>query len=221
MKKHLAALTAASLVMCVAAFGQEEAPRPGMHQESMSLSDIDKILEQLAPHAAQLPVHFDSDKQRGDLQLKLMRLLRWLDAAIEQIPDDTTVLLRDAVANGFGHNMGCPDCDPKAVASFDHLLKLQPEDKMANWHYGTFLAQTAEREKSLPYLQKAASLGMGNAHYVEAMVYISLNDQDHARTELQDYLKVNPKDKEAKSLLKDIETGNLHIRVHEGPPPQQ
>ena len=37
----------------------------------------------------------------------------------------------------------------------------------------------------------------------------------------REYLKANPKDKAAKGLLADIASGNLHIHIHDGPPPQQ
>jgi hypothetical protein len=58
-----------------------------------------------------------------------------------------------------------------------------------------------------------------DAHYTAAMVFLGLNDQDHAKLELRAYVKVNPKDKEAKGLLKDMEHGDLHIHIHNGPPP--
>jgi hypothetical protein len=81
------------------------------------------------------------------------------------------------------------------------------------------LAQTTKREMSIPYLQKAASLGVVDAHYTAAMVFIGLNDQANAKLELREYVKANPKDRTAKGLLADLEHGNLHIHVHDGPPP--
>jgi hypothetical protein len=52
------------------------------------------------------------------------------------------------------------------------------------------------------------------------MVFLGLNDQGHAKTELREYVNANPKDKDAKKLLADMEHGNLHIHMHDGPPPQ-
>jgi TolA-binding protein len=192
----------------------------GTHEVSLSESEIDKTLSEIAPHAEQLPLHFSSVQERIELEAKLKQLLLALDAGVVEYPDDVDLLLRDAVGNGFGHNMGCPDCGEKAITAYEHLLRLQPESKTANWRYGAFLAQTAERERSIPYLQKAASLGVVEAHYTAAMVFISLNDQAHAKTELKQYVKAFPKDKAAKGLLADMEHSNLHIHVHEGPPPQ-
>jgi Tfp pilus assembly protein PilF len=96
---------------------------------------------------------------------------------------------------------------------------LQPDSAEANWRYGAFLTQTTQHERSIPYLQKAASLGVVDAHYTAAMVFISLNDQANAKIELKMYVKANPKDKTAKGLLADIEHGELHIHIHDGPPP--
>ena len=185
----------------------------------MKESEIDRVLQEIEPHAREFPVHFASAQQRSEMQDKLIKLLVFLDGVVKENPDNLDALLRDAVANGFGHNMGCPDCAEKAIASFEQVLKLQPDSAEANWRYGAFLAQTTQHEKSIPYLQKAASLGIVDAHYTAAIVFISLNDQTQAKIELKQYVKANPKDKAAKGLLTDLEHGNLHIHVHDGPPP--
>lgn len=197
----------------------EQPAPPGTHEVALSRSEIDKTLSKLELHAREYPVHFRSVQDRHDMQGKLAELLWFLDIAIQQNPDDPDLLLRDAVGNSFGHNMGCPDCGEKAIAAYERLLKLQPESKEANWRYGAFLAQTAKHEQSIPYLQKAASLGVVDAHYTAAMVFLGLNDLVHAKLELQEYVKANPKDTTAKGLLTDMEHGNLHIHIHKEPPP--
>jgi tetratricopeptide (TPR) repeat protein len=205
-------------VMCAASIAEQTGPA-GTHEVSISQSEIDKTLIELEPHAREFPVRFDSTQQRSDMQARLVRLLVFLDAGVQEYPDNADLILRDAVANEFGHNMGCPDCAEKAIAAFEQVLKLQPDSPEANWRFGGFLAQTTQHEKAIPYLQKAAGLGVVDAHYTAAMVFLGLNDQDHAKLELREYVKANPKDKAAKGLLADIEHGNLHIHVHEGPPP--
>jgi tetratricopeptide (TPR) repeat protein len=187
--------------LCSMAIGQSAAP-PGTDVVSLRRSEIDQALAEIAPHAEQLPLHFASVQERINMEAKLKKLLSFLDAGVQQNPDEEELLFGDAIANGFGHNMGCPDCGEKAIAAYERLLKLRPQSKMANWHYGAFLAQTSMREKSIPYLQKAASLGVVDAHYTAAMVFIGLNDQDHAKIELRQYVKANPKDKEAKGIAK-------------------
>jgi tetratricopeptide (TPR) repeat protein len=208
-------------MVTVCSTSMAEPPTPaGSHEVSLRRSEIDQAIAEIAPHAEQLPLHFASTQERLEVEAKLKELLLALDAGVLEYPDEADLLLRDAVGNGFGHNMGCPDCGEKAIAAYERLLKLQPESKMGNWRYGAFLAQTAEREKSIPYLQKAASLGVVDAHYTAAMVFISLNDQSRAKLELRQYVKANPKDKAAKGLLADVEHGDLHIHIHDGPPPQ-
>jgi tetratricopeptide (TPR) repeat protein len=197
----------------------EQTPPPGTHEVRLSRSEIDKTLLELEPHAREFPVHFASAEERADMQVKLVQLLKFLDAGVKEYPEDPDILLRDAVGNGFGHNMGCPDCGEKAIAAYDRLLKLQPDSAEANWRYGAFLAQTSKREQSIAYLQKAASLGVSDAHYTAAMVFLGLNDQGHAKLELREYLKANPKDQQARELLSDIEHGNIHMHIHDGPPP--
>ena len=152
------------------------------------------------------------------MQAQLLKLLIFLDAAAKESPDNPDLLLRDAVANGFGHNMGCPDCGEKAIAAFDRLIQLRPDNPQVNWRYGAFLAQTTQHERAIPYLQKAAGLGVADAHYTAAMVFVSLSDQPQAILEFKEYLKANPKDKQAKKLLADLEHGDLRIHVHDGPP---
>jgi tetratricopeptide (TPR) repeat protein len=211
-----------TLVFTYSASSAQEAPPPaGTREVSMSQSEIDKTLWEIEPHAREYPVHFASDQQRTTTQAQLMRILIFLDQGIKEYPDNTVLLLRDAVANGFGHNMGCRDCGEKAIAAFDRVLQLLPDNAEVNWRYGAFLAQTTQREKAIPYLQKAASLGVVDAHYTAAMVFAGLNDQAQAQIELREYVKANPKDKAAKGLLTDMEHGNLHIHIHDGPPPRQ
>ena len=60
--------------------------------------------------AEQLPLHFASKEERMEVQAKLQKLLDFLDAAVLQYPNEAELLFGDAIANGFGHNMGCPDC---------------------------------------------------------------------------------------------------------------
>lgn len=208
------------IALCSTSMAQEASPPPGAHEVTIRQSEIDKTLQEIEPHAREFPVRFDSVQQRKDMQAELMRILVFLDAGVKEYPDNADLILRDAVANGFGHNMGCPDCGEKAIVAFDLALKLQPDSPEANWRYGAFLAQTTQRERAIPYLQKTASLGVVDAHYTAAMVFVGLDEQDHAKLELREYVKANPKDKAAKGLLTDMEHGNLRIRIHEGPAPQ-
>ena len=219
MKITAALAVVAFVVMCLPSIAQESSSPAGTHEVSMRRSEVDKILQEIEPHAREYPVRFASAQQRRSMQDQLVGLLVFLDGYAKENLNDSDLLLRDAVANGFGHNMGCPYCGEKAIAAYERLMQLTPESPEVNWRYGGFLAQTKQHERAIPYLQKAASLGVVDAHYTAAMVFISSNDQTHAMEEMKAYVKAVPKDMQAKKLLADMENGNLHVDVHDGPPP--
>jgi hypothetical protein len=89
------------------------------HEVTMKRAEVDQTLAAIAPHAEQLPLHFASRQERLEIQGKLLKLLYFLDAALRENPDETELLLRDAIGNGFGHNMGCPDCGDKAIRAYE------------------------------------------------------------------------------------------------------
>ena len=186
----------------------------------MSRSEVDRVLSEVAPHAQQYPLHFSSDSERIDVEKKLKRLVVFLDTATLPIPDQPELLLRDGIANSMGHNLDFPGCSDRAISAFEALLKLQPDSKAGNFYYGAFLAGTETlRVKSIPYLEKAASLGVSDAHYTAAFVYVSLQDKVHALTELKLYLKDNPADESAAALQRDLEDGDVSIAVKKAKPP--
>jgi len=187
---------------------------------TMSISEIDRVLSEIAPHAQQYPLHFSSDSERIEVEEKLRRLLVFLDAATAQFPGEPELLLRDGIANSMGHNLDSPGCSDKAIVAFEALLKLQPDSKSGNFYYGAFMAGTDTlRSKSIPYLEKAASLGVSGAHYTEAYVYLSLQDKVHALAELRKYLRDNPADESAAALRRDLEHGDVSITEKNEKPP--
>jgi tetratricopeptide (TPR) repeat protein len=185
-----------------------------------TLSEIDQTLSAIAPHAQQFPLRFSSDSERSAVAQQLKQLLVVLDAASSQYPDEPDILLRDAFANAMGHNLDFPGCAEKAISAYERFLKLRPDSKIGNFYYGAFLAGTATlRETSIPYLKKAASLGVSDAHYTAAMVYLGLNDKTQALSELREFEKTNPNDETANRLRRDLERGDIAVNEKRGPPP--
>jgi tetratricopeptide (TPR) repeat protein len=186
---------------------------------TMSRSDVDRLLSEIAPHAQQLPLRFSSDSERIEEEKKLRRLLVFLDAATAQYPGEPELLLRAGIANSMGHNLDFPGCSDKAISAFEALLKLQPDSKSGNFYYGAFLAGTDTlRLKSIPYLEKAVSLGVSDAHYTEAFVYLSQQDKVHALAELSKYLSDNPADESAAALRRNLEHGDVSITEKKAKP---
>ena len=185
---------------------------------SLSLKSIDASLSKIAPHAQDFPPRFSSVAERKQIEAELRDLLTMLDAAVGQYPNDPEILFRDGFANAMGHNLDFDGCAPRYFKAFDRLLELKPEDKRANFYYGAFLAGTAARQKdSIVYLEKAVALGVSDAHYTLAFVYLSQSDKPKALLHLREYAKLHPEDQSIAQKISEIE--HAQIEIHRGPPP--
>ena len=181
---------------------------------AFNVSTIDQTLNEIAVHAQTYPPHFSSDAERTEIEKKLKNVLALLDDAADQHNDNRDILFRDGLANAMGHNLDCSGCAEKAIKSYEQLLKLYPNDSQANYMYGGFLAGTGTQTKnSIPYLEKAISLGVNDAHYSLAFVYITLKHQAKALVQFNEYLKENPDNETAKAFVKNIEAGDLNIQT--------
>jgi tetratricopeptide (TPR) repeat protein len=185
---------------------------------SLNLRSIDAALSKIVPHAQDFPPQFSSVSERKQIEAKLRDLLVTLDAAIAQYPDDTELLFRDGCANAMGHNLDFDGCAEKYFRAFDRLLVLKPDDAKANFYYGAFLAGTAARQKdSISFLEKAVALGVSDAHYTLAFVYLSQADKPQALSHLRDYAKLHPDDPTIQQKIGEIEHAKIEIR-HDAPP---
>lgn len=185
-----------------------------------TLRSIDATLAKIAPHAQNYPPKFESVEERKQLELELLRLLYILDSAIVKFPNDADLLLRDAIGNSMGHNLDFDGCDLKCISAFEKFLKFKPDDKMANYHYGAFLAGTATRQKdSIKYLKKAVSLGVTDAHYTLAFAYLGQADKKNALLHLRKYAEANPDEKWIKEKIAEVE--KAEIRIKKGPSPEK
>ena len=186
---------------------------------SFSLDSIDAILSDIAPHAQDFPPRFASVAERKRVEADLRDVLTKLDAAVAKHPDDAELLFRVGYANAMGHNLDFEGCAFKYFKAFDHLLELKPDDKRANFYYGAFLAGTAARQKdSIKYLEKAIALGVTDAHYTLAFVYLSQSDKEKALFHIKEYARLNPDDESAKQKVAFIEqVGSVERK--EGKPP--
>jgi hypothetical protein len=185
---------------------------------SLSLQSIDDALSKIAPHAQDFPPRFSSVAERKQVEADLRALLTMLDAAVAQYPNDPEILFRDGFANAMGHNLDFDGCAPKYFKAFNRLLELKPEDKRANFYYGAFLAGTAARQKdSIAYLEKAIALGVSDAHYPLAFVYLSQADKPKALLHLKEYAKQHPEDHGISQKISEIEQAQIKIH-HEAPP---
>ncbi|QYM78721.1 hypothetical protein K0B96_15675 [Horticoccus luteus] len=185
---------------------------------SLSLKSIDSTLSVIAPHAQDFPPSFSSVAERRQIEAQLRELLVMLDAAVAQYPDNPELLFRDGFANAMGHNLDFEGCAQKYFKAFDRLLELKPNDSRANFYYGAFLSATAARQKdSIAYLEKALALGVTDAHYTLAFVYLSQGDKAKALSHLREYAKLHPDEPAIVQKISEIENARIEIR-HEPPP---
>ena len=183
-----------------------------------SLRSIDETLAKIAPHARSFPPTFASVDERKQIEADLRRLLVLLDAAVVQLPNETDLLFRAGFANAMGHNLDFDGCAEKSIDAYEKFLKHKPDDKNGNYYYGGFLASTStRRQDSIKYLEKALSLGVTDAHYTLAFVYLGQANKQKALLHLKKYAEANPNEAWIKEMIKKVEQSN--IKIHNKPPP--
>jgi tetratricopeptide (TPR) repeat protein len=182
----------------------------GKPSHSLDLSIIDHMLALMAPHLAIYPPHFDDAAQKADVSQKLEEIIGFLDILTKEPDADTEVLRRQAWACSLAYNLDVPSSGEKAVALYERILKRNPDDPDANYHYGGFLAGTDKlRDKAEPYLQKALALGVKKAEYTLAMYYLTNKDRGKALDYMQRYSADFPDDKDAKKLVEIIKNAGI------------
>ena len=68
-------------------------------------------------------------------------------------------------------------------------LKQKPDDASRNYWYGVCCMETGEREKALPYLEKAAAKKIFKAYQVLGEYYLSKEDYQPAIHNLEEFVK--------------------------------
>lgn len=178
-----------------------------------SLVRTEQFLQELAPHALRYPTSFDSKSQYEQYSKSLKEVLREMDSALPNSQRNAEFLFQYALANSMGHNMDILGCAEKSIAGYSQLLELNPDDKRANYYFGSFLSATTLYEKSSPYLRRAIELGEQDAHYTLGFVYIMERKPQAALAEFKAYLEVDPENQTAKKMVKDIENKALNVEV--------
>ena len=75
-------------------------------------------------------------------------------------------------------------------------LKQKPDDASRNYWYGICCMETGEKEKAIPYLEKAASKKIFKANHALAEYYLELENYQPAITNLEAFIKGISTDKE-------------------------
>ena len=179
---------------------QKQQAATGEHY-SLDIRYLDKMVEDIAIHAGNYPVQFDSAADRTRAVADLILLSGMLEMVVNGPTPDGGLLLRYARLNRFGHNLDIPGATDKAEGSFKRLLAGQPDNPDANYEYGLFLASSGQAALAISYLEKAISLGVSEASYALGMSYLALGDRQKAIVQLQEYQRYHPKDGNVDKLL--------------------
>jgi tetratricopeptide (TPR) repeat protein len=174
---------------------------PGNPSVTINVAYFVQILNDLGSHAGTWPVHFDSADDQHRAEHDVVSLSALLDPFADSF-NTKALLLRLALLHAVGHNLDIPGADEKAVAVFNKVLQLWPNDLQANYRYGVFLAGTTKfRNEAIPLLEKAKALGVVDAEYTLGHTYLSLGDKVKAVENLKSYTTRVPNDENAARAL--------------------
>lgn len=95
-------------------------------------------------------------------------------------------------------------------------LALEPDGSRANYLFGMFLTAAGKFQESLPYLQKAYSLGEKDAQYSVGLLLCEKGDKTEGLQELEAYSKANPENEHVKKIIKSIKDGTLKFQRTNG-----
>ena len=190
-----------------------QAAAPEKPSATVNIAYLSLILDDLSRHASTYPPHFESADDRKRAEHDVIAISGMLDPLADNFAHNPDLLMRLALLHAFGHNLDVPDSSQKAVAAFTALLKLQPDDPMANYRYGVFLASTTKSRDGIPFLEKAKSLGVVNAEYWLGLSYRLAGDKAKAVDNLEDYTKRFPTDANAARMLDAIRNDKVETKV--------
>ena len=178
----------------------------GQKTYGLDMRYLDRMLGDLARYAGHYPPSFESPEQKQRAIQDLNTLSGMLSMLLKEGKPNPQILFRSAIANRMGHNLDIPGAAEKAEQQFQALLQAEPDNRQGNYRLGVFLAETGRLERSIPYLEKALALGVEEANYSLAMVYLGMENKDDAIARLEEYLKARPNDKSAQELITAIKS---------------
>lgn len=178
----------------------------GQKTYGLDMRYLDRMLGDLSRHAGHYPPHFESPEQKQRAIQDLNALSGMLGMLLKEGKPNPQILFRSAIANRMGHNLDILGAAEKAEQQFQALLQAEPDNRQGNYQFGVFLAETGRPERSSPYLEKALALGVEEAHYSLAMIYLGMGNKEAAISRLEAYLKARPNDRSAQTLITAIKS---------------
>jgi tetratricopeptide (TPR) repeat protein len=186
---------------------------PGKRSVSTDVVLLSQILDDLGRHAGGYPPHFEFADDRKRAEKDVTTISNVLGPLTDNFSENPPMLLRVAILHAIGFNLDVPDSFPKAVSTFDKLLKLTPNDPQANYRYGSFLAATTKDGRAIPFLEKARSLDVEGADYWLGLSYAVTGKKAMAIDSLERYTKRVPTDEKANAMLEAIRDNRFNVEV--------
>ncbi|WP_316411505.1 tetratricopeptide repeat protein [Mesoterricola sediminis] len=180
---------------------------------SAKLKLLDQVLDDLARHAIDYPVHFEEGGAKDRAAKDVVKLSAWLDTLIDVPNPPVYFMKRAAMVGSIGHNLDIPGMAQKADAIFQKWLSMRPDDPAGNQMYGAFLGGVGKAKEAIPFLEKALALGVPQAPYSLGIAYLHVGDKEKATKNLKAYLDKNPDDKKTRDLYDAIASGRVRIRT--------
>lgn len=187
----------------------------GKTTQALNVEVVDYFLGTIASRVDQYPIVFANNAEKVDVIDKLRRLTTLLNELDTGPSVDLDILRREAFAYSLANDLDFPDAGRKANDLYQRLLQQTPDDPAANYLYGSLLASNDSlRPQSIPFLEKAAKLGVKKANYTLGTVYIALGKDQQALTYLQQYSSDFPDDQRVKSLIAAVKNGDIRRGSH-------
>ncbi len=178
---------------------------------SIDVAYLDKMLKDLSIHAKNYPVQFDSESDK-DKAIRDVKALDYTLSIINESPkSNPSMLLRQAQLNSIGHNLDVAGSAEKADKLFQSIIDITPENSLANYYYGVFLAGSGQASKAIPLLHKAAAANLYDAYFSLGMAYLSMNNTPAALENLEKYKSFSENTSNIDKIIDAIKSGSFKV----------
>ena len=210
-------LIALFLLATVIARGAEQVSSiMGVDEKQIDLKKVEEFIAWAEPSIREYPPRFRDADQERRINLSTLLVTGEIKKLDPKTIKDAALLTNLGHILGMGNNLDLATGD-QAKVFFERALSLEPNSRRANYLFGMFLIATEKFHlESLPYLQKAYSLGEKDAQYSVGLLLYQKGNKAKGLQELEAYSKANPNNEQVKEVIKAIKDGTLKINRTNG-----
>ena len=177
---------------------------------------VEEFIAWAGPSIREYPPRFKNADLETRINLSTLLVTNEIKKLDPKTLNDAALLTNLGHILGMGNNLDLPTGE-QAKVFFERALSLEPNSGRANYLFGMFLIATDKFHlESLPYLQKAYSLGEKDAQYSVGLLLYQNGDKTKGLQELEAYSKANPDNQHVKQVIKSIQDGTLKIKRTKG-----